>query len=94
MTTEDIEQDINMDSMCVEDINKHIEFYNITLSNVEKQLRNNMSEIDKLRKENNTLKKENRKIKNQAIFNEKLLKTRPYRFAGFLRKIAMKIRNL
>ena len=53
-----------------------------------------MSEINKLRKENNTLKKENRKIKNQAIFNEKLLKTRPYRFAGFLRKIAMKIRNL
>ncbi|AGN17564.1 MAG: glycosyltransferase family 2 protein [Methanobrevibacter boviskoreani] len=49
--------------------------------------------IYNLYKKENTFKKENQNLKKELDFKNKLLKTRPYRLAASLRKMAMKLRG-
>ena len=53
-----------------------------------------VKENKELTNKNNKLVNENKKLNNELNFYKKLLNTKPYRFAKFLRNIAKKIRHL
>ena len=82
-----------------------ITFIIYEISGVETRLikSNNLLETEKnkvvkenkeLTNKNNKLVNENKKLNNELNFYKKLLNTKPYRFAKFLRNIAQKIRHL
>ena len=68
-----------------------------SLDSLELNTQDNIKDINNyiynLYKKENRLKKENQKLKRELDFKNKLLKTRPYRLAASLRKIAMKLRG-
>ena len=89
----------DMISVSIEDLDNQFEFYNKTLNEFEKLNHNNILKLNKLLADINVIKKENEAIKKDVNFLREendyyklLLSTKVYKFPNFLRGLIDKIK--
>lgn len=80
-----------IDSFNIENFDYYILKDYLKSENIE--ISGNINDLSKYSIDKRILERENKKLKSEIDFYNKLLETKPYRFAGFIRRIAKRLRS-